>query len=52
MDSDGSGFSFADLAADRAGIQFAAMAMDNNGGAYNIQLLLSKADQKNFQLKI
>jgi hypothetical protein len=37
----GSGFSFADLAADTAGIRFAETAADSNGGARRLQDLLS-----------
>lgn len=37
----GSGFSFVDLAADRAGIRFAETAADPNGGARRLQELLS-----------
>lgn len=37
----GSGFSFVDLAADRAGIRFARMATDPAGGALRLQRLLS-----------
>ena len=37
----GSGFSFADLAADRAGIRFAETAADPNGGARRLQELLA-----------
>jgi hypothetical protein len=38
----GSGFSFADLAADIAGVRFAEVATDRSGGAVRIQQLLSK----------
>ncbi len=38
----GSGFSFADLAADRAGIRFAEVATDHSGGARKLQLVLAK----------
>jgi hypothetical protein len=37
----GSGFSFVDLAADRAGIRFAEAATDPNGGARHLQELLA-----------
>jgi len=37
----GSGFSFVDLAADRAGIRFAEQAADPDGGARQLQKLLS-----------
>jgi hypothetical protein len=37
----GSGFSFVDLAADRAGIRFAEVATDSSGGARRIQELLA-----------
>jgi hypothetical protein len=37
----GSGFSFVDLAADRAGIRFAEAAADPNGGARRLQELLA-----------
>jgi hypothetical protein len=37
----GSGFSFVDLAADRAGIRFAEMAADPGGGARRLQALLA-----------
>jgi hypothetical protein len=37
----GSGFSFVDLAADRAGIRFAEAATDPNGGARRLQELLA-----------
>jgi len=37
----GSGFSFADLAADRAGIRFAEIATDPGGGARRLQQLLA-----------
>ena len=47
LDSGGSGFSFADLAADRAGIQFITMAMDKNGGAEHLQTFLVKASSEN-----
>ncbi len=49
LDSGGSGFSFADLAADRAGIQFITMATDKNGGAEHLQSFLAKAaSEKSF----
>ncbi|WP_198262591.1 hypothetical protein [sulfur-oxidizing endosymbiont of Gigantopelta aegis] len=43
LDSDykGSGFSFVDLAADRAGVRLASMAMDKNGGAWRLQRLMA-----------
>ncbi len=37
----GSGFSFADLAADRAGVRFAEAAIDRKGGARRLQLLFA-----------
>lgn len=37
----GSGFSFADLAADRAGIRFVEVATDSSGGARRLQELLA-----------
>ena len=43
LGSGGSGFSFADLAADRAGIQFITMATDKYGGAEHLQTFLVKA---------
>ncbi len=46
MESGGSGFSFADLAADRAGIQFITMATDNNGGAEHLQTFLARAESE------
>ncbi len=39
--SGGSGFSFADLAADRAGTRFATWATDKNGGAWQLQREMS-----------
>lgn len=41
----GSGFSFADLAADRAGIRFAEMALDENG-ALRVQQMASELRQE------
>ncbi|MCP4407313.1 MAG: hypothetical protein GY807_06035 [Gammaproteobacteria bacterium] len=41
----GSGFSFADLAADRAGIRFAEMALDENG-ALRVQQIASELRQE------
>ncbi len=38
----GSGFSFADLAADRAGLRFAEVAVDRSGGARKLQRLFSE----------
>jgi hypothetical protein len=38
----GSDFSFADLAADRAGLRFAEVAVDRSGGALKLQRLLSE----------
>jgi hypothetical protein len=38
----GTGFSFADLAADRAGIRFAEIATDASGGASRLQYVLSQ----------
>lgn len=46
MGSGGSGFSFADLAADRAGIQFVTLAMDKKGGASHLQSFLIKANSE------
>ena len=37
----GSGFSFVDLAADRAGVHFAETAMDKNGGAVLLQSVMA-----------
>ncbi|MBI4686892.1 MAG: hypothetical protein HY756_03810 [Nitrospirae bacterium] len=37
----GSGFSFADLAADRAGVRFAEAATDRKGGARRLQMLFA-----------
>jgi hypothetical protein len=42
----GSGFSFADLAADNAGIRFARTAADPNGGARRLQNLLADAPRE------
>lgn len=47
MDTGGSGFSFADLAADRAGTQFSSIAMDKNGGAAHLQSFLTNASSEN-----
>ena len=45
----GSGFSFADLAADRAGTRFAAIATDRMGGARSLQSVLAgKAREDDF----
>ncbi|MDF1552149.1 MAG: hypothetical protein P1P84_03755 [Deferrisomatales bacterium] len=38
----GSGFSFADLAADRAGVRFAEAALDSDGGARRLQDVLAQ----------
>ncbi|GAB4353647.1 MAG: hypothetical protein Kow0060_04270 [Methylohalobius crimeensis] len=47
--SGGSGYSFADLAADRAGIRFAQAATDPAGGAQRMQKLLAgHADENRF----
>jgi len=46
MGKGGSGFSFADLAADRTGIHFTTMAMDASGGATHLQSFLAKADSE------
>lgn len=50
MDKGGSGFSFADLAADRAGVQFAIMATDDkHGGASRLQShMASASSEKSF----
>ena len=40
----GSGFSFADLAADRAGVQLAERALDDQEGARRVQSVLAAAD--------
>jgi hypothetical protein len=45
----GSGFSFVDLAADRAGLRFAEIAADANGGARHLLgVLAGKANEKAF----
>ncbi len=45
----GSGFSFVDLAADRAGLRFAEIATDTNGGALHLQnVLAGKRNEKTF----
>ncbi len=46
LDSGGSGFSFADLAADRAGIHFITMATDRKGGAEFLQSFLANANSE------
>ena len=46
MDRGGSGFSFADLAADRSGIQFVTLAMDKKGGAAHLQSFMTKASSE------
>lgn len=46
MEKGGSGFSFADLAADRAGVKFAIMATDKNGGALHLQNFMAKANSE------
>lgn len=47
MDQGGSGFSFTDLAADRAGVQFAIMATDRNGGDSHLQYFIAQAKSEN-----
>ncbi len=42
----GSGFSFVDLAADRAGIRFAEVATDSSGGARRLQELLASRSEE------
>jgi hypothetical protein len=45
----GSGFSFADLAADRAGVRFAEVATDRSGGAESLQSLFAgEAGEESF----
>ncbi len=46
----GSGFSFADLMADRAGTQFAVLATLNEHSAINIQQFIAGSENKNFKL--
>lgn len=46
MDNGGSGFSFADLAADRAGVQFSMMATDKHGGALHLQNFMADSDSE------
>jgi hypothetical protein len=50
LDSDytGSGFSFVDLAADRAGVRFATMATDSRGNAWRFQRVMKDAREKDF----
>lgn len=47
-DASGSGFSFVDLAADRAGIRFAMMATDMSGGAWRLQRTMKNAPESIF----
>ena len=42
----GTGFSFADLAADRAGIRFAEQALDSDGGAARVQHMATELAQE------